>query len=203
MAPERHCAAGNSRFPKRLLDARELLTIALDEAFGPEAIDQELDAGLGALDAIGILVVQRDHRLHGDEQVVLLDEGLDCDRFVRLVPEATAGDDLEPKALHAISISALDGNDAQVVDHRLRAIRLAAGEADLELARQLLVERVAQEVPNRGLQVMIDVGVLLRANAGKRAGRHVADGVAAGFPCGQAGARPDRASHSGVFSSGT
>ena len=55
-------------------------------------------------------------------------------------------------------------------------------------ARHLLVERVAQKVAHRGLQMMIHVRVLSRAHSGQRTRGDVADGVAAGFARGEAGA---------------
>ncbi len=73
------------------------------------------------------------------------------------------------------------GDDAEVVDQALGAIGLAAGEADLDLARHLLVQRVAQEVRHGAVEVRGDIGVLARADAGERAGGDVADGVAAGL----------------------
>ena len=44
--------------------ALELLVESRDEAFDAEALDQELDAGLRALGAVRVLLVQLDHRFH-------------------------------------------------------------------------------------------------------------------------------------------
>ena len=62
----------------------------------------------------------------------------------------------------------------------------AAGEVDLELARQPLAQRVAHEVLERGLGPRRDVEELVRAGAGEVAGHHVAHGVAARLAGGQA-----------------
>ena len=68
---------------------------------------------------------------------------------------------------------------ADVVEHRLAAVRRAAAEVDLELAGEALGERVAQEPPVGGLGPRRDVEDLERARAGEVAAGHVADGVAA------------------------
>ena len=82
----------------------------------------------------------------------------------------------------------VDGDDADVVEHRLTAVGGAAGEVDLELARQALPERVAHEVAERRLGPLRDVEHLVRAGAGEVATLDVADGVAARL----AGREPDR-----------
>ena len=147
---------------------------------GAEALDEELDPRLGALGAVGVLLVQRDHRLHRRDQLVLRHERGDHDRLARLVAEPAAGQ--QPEAGRAVLAR---GDHGEVVQHALRAIALAAGKAHLEFARHLLVERIAQEIMHRVIEVRGDIGVLARAHAGERAGRHVAHRVVAGLARGQ------------------
>ena len=105
-----------------------------------------------------------------------------------LAPEA-AGDE-HPEALldGAVLGGAGRGDDADVVEHGLAAVGLAAREVDLELAGQALGEGVAQEVLEGGLGPRADVERLVGAGAGEVAAHHVADGVAARL----AGREPDR-----------
>ncbi len=169
---------------QRLFGAREFLAILFAEAVRTEAVDQEFDARLGALGAVRIFVVQGHQRFQREQQFVLGNEFLDHDRLVRLVAQTAAG--LHHESLLSV---AADRHHAGIVQQRLRAIRLAAGEADLELARQLLGERVAQEMLHRAIQVRADIRVFARAYARQRAGRHVAHGVAARLARGQPGLR--------------
>ena len=160
---------------------RELFAVLLQEALDAEPVDQELDARLGPLDAVRVTVVQRDDRLHHHQELALLDERFHHDGLVRLVAETTAGKDLESEPV------ALPHRDhREIVQQPLSAVRLAAGEADLELARQLLVEGIAQEMADRAVHVARHVDVLLRTDACERAGGDVADGVAAGLARGEA-----------------
>ena len=88
----------------------------------------------------------------------------------------------------AVRQRARHGDHAGVVEHRLAAIGRAAGEVDLELARQALRERVAHEVLERRLRPLRDVEHLLRAGAGEVATLDVAHRVAARL----AARQPDR-----------
>ncbi len=128
--------------------------------------------------------MQGDDRLHARDQVLLGDEFLDGDRMARLVAEAAAGEDLEAELTVL-----LDRDDREVVEHALRAVGLAGREADLELARQVLGQRVAQEIAHRMLLVLADIDALARADTGERAAGDVAHGVVAGLARGQADAR--------------
>ena len=67
-----------------------------------------------------------------------------------------------------------------------RVVLGAALERDLELARQRRAQRVAQEVARERLGVRRDVERLVRGDAGVRAGRDVADRVAARLARGEA-----------------
>ncbi len=77
------------------------------------------------------------------------------------------------------------GDDPDVVEHGLAAVGDAAREIDLELPRESLGDRVAQEVPEGRLGPGLDVEDLVRAGAGEVAPHDVADGVGAGLPGGE------------------
>ena len=109
----------------------------------------------------------------------------------------------KPGSTRAVGQRAGGGDDAGVVEHRLAAVGAAAGEVDLELARQALAQRVAHEVLERGLGPRGDVEHLVRAGAGEVAGHHVADGVAAGLAAGEADRRRCRRMTSGTRVSST
>ena len=85
------------------------------------------------------------------QQVLAGRELLERQRRVRVGAEA-AGDEHPEAALDGAVVRVRgDGDDADVVEHRLAAVGGAAGEVDLELARQALGDRVAQEVVEGGL----------------------------------------------------
>ena len=155
---------------------RELFAVLLEEALDAKPVDQELDPRLGPLDPVRVTVVEGDDGLHHHQELALLDERFDHDRLVRLVAQSAAGKNLEPEP-----IAVPHRDDREVVQEPLRTIGFAAGKTDLELARKLLVQRIAQKVPDRAVHETRDVDVLLRANARERARGDVADGVATGF----------------------
>src|SRR5207302_874870 len=66
-----------------------------------------------------------------------------------------------------------------VVEHGLAAVGGAAGEVDLELARETLRVRVAQQMPEGRLRPRADVEDLERAGPGEVAALDVSHGVAA------------------------
>ena len=103
--------------------------------------------------------------------------------------EAAGDEHAEAAVDRAVVEGAGRGDDADVVEHRLTAVGLAAREVDLELARQPLRERMAEEMLERSLGPRRDVEILERARAGEMAGLHVADGVAARLTCRHAGRR--------------
>ena len=94
----------------------------------------------------------------------------------------------KPCSISPSSLRAGRGDDADVVEHRLAAVGVAAREVDLELAGQPLGERVADEVAVGRLGPRRDVERLERAGAGEVATHHVAHRVAARLTGGQ----PDR-----------
>src|SRR2546422_8667902 len=69
--------------------------------------------------------------------------------------------------------------------NRAIAIVLAAGEGDLELARQVVKIGMAQEIPRHAQCVRRHVKRFPGANPGYRAGSHVAYGVTASLPRGK------------------
>ncbi len=103
-----------------------------------------------------------------------------------LAPRPPATNTRKPGSIEPSSRRAGGGDDADVVEHGLAAVGVAAGEVELELAGQALGQRMAQEVLERGLGPGADVEDLVGAGAGEVAALDVADGVAAGLPGGQA-----------------
>ena len=125
--------------------------------------------------------MQRHQRLHREQQLVLRDEFLDHDRLARLVPQPTGSPD--HKAVPAVFV---DRNYAAIVQQGLRAIRLAGRETDLEFARQLLVQRIAQEMLHHAIQMLRHIDVFTRAYAGQAASRNIAHRIAARLARGHA-----------------
>src|SRR6266403_2218304 len=84
-----------------------------------------------------------------------------------------------------------------VVDSGNRAIAVvfAAGECNLELARQVVKIRMPQQIARDAQSVRSDVKRFARANPGNGAGRHVAHRVAASLARGKA--RRGEAAHGG------
>ena len=78
-------------------------------------------------------------------------EVLEGQRRVRVGAETAGDEHAEPGLGRAVVERARRRDHADVVEHRLAAIGRAAGEVDLELARQALAQRVAHEVLERGL----------------------------------------------------
>ncbi len=80
--------------------------------------------------------------------------------------------------------------------NRAIAIVLAAGESDLELARQVVKIGMAQEISGDAQSVRSNVECFAGANAGHRATRDVAHGVSASFAGGKA--RVGKQAHGGA-----
>ena len=115
------------------------------------------------------------------EQVLAGRELLEGERRVRVGAEAAGDEHPEAGLAGAVVERAGGGDDADVVEHGLAAVGLAAGEVDLELAGEALGERVAEEVLEGGLGPRADVERLVRAGAGE---------VAAHARCGRCRRRP-------------
>ena len=98
---------------------------------------------------------------------------------MRVGAQAAGDEHAEARLDIAIVVRARRRDHADVVEHGLTAVGRAAGEVDLELARQSLPERVAHEVTERGLGPRADVEHLVRARAREMASLDVAHRVAA------------------------
>ena len=153
-----------------------------------ELVDDPLQAGPQLVVAVAGLLEDPQDRLEGGEEVLLGGELLEGQRGVGVGAEAAGDEDPEALLDGAVLEGAAGGDDADVVEHGLAAVGLAAREVDLELAGQALGERVVEEVVERGLGPRADVEGLVGAGAGEVAAHDVADGVAAGL----AGGEPDR-----------
>ena len=103
-----------------------------------------------------------------------------------LAPKPAGDEHAEAGLEGAVGQRPVDGDDADVVEHRLTAVGHASGEVDLELPGQPLGVRAAQEVLEGGIGPRRDVEDLVRAGAGQVAAGDVADGVAARLPAREA-----------------
>ena len=110
---------------------------------------------------------------------------------MRVGAETAGHEHAEPGLDGAVGERAVHRDDAGVVEHRLAAVGGAAGEVDLELAGQPLGDRVAEEEVLDRLGPRADVEHLVGARAGEVAAGHVADGVAARLPAGEADRRQE------------
>ncbi len=99
---------------------------------------------------------------------------------VRVGPQTAAHDNFE--SANAVADFRVY---ADVVD-RSQPASFTAAQGDFEFARQVLSQRMPQKITGDGFGVRGDVELLLFAGAGFVAGGHVADGIAAGFPGGEA-----------------
>jgi len=152
--------------------------------FDADVGQQELQAGLVSVLPLAEPVEDVDDGRSGGQQVGGSGERLQgLGRSRRGTQPAT---DQQPEARLCRTVLPDRCQPAQVVHGGVGAVAGAAGEGDLELAGQPLRERVAQEVVAQLRRVGCDVERLMRANAGQRAGRHVAHDVAAGFAGGEA-----------------
>ena len=138
----------------------------------------------------------RRHASTVGEQVLAGREVLERLRGVRRGAEPAGEEHLEAGLERAVGAGPGEGDDADVVEHRLAAVRRAAREVDLELAGEALGDRVAEEEVGDGLRPRRDVEHLERAGAGEVAAGDVADGVAAGLAAGEAD-RAEEAEHLG------
>ena len=149
-------------------------------------VDEPLHAGPELVVAVAVVGEDPEDRLDRGEQVLARRELLEGERGVRVGAEAAGDEHAEAGLAGAVVERAGGGDHADVVEHRLAAVGLAAGEVDLELAGQALGERVVEEVLEGGLGPRADVEVLVGAGAGEVAAHDVADGVAARLPGGEA-----------------
>ncbi len=164
-------------FPRTLRQGQQAVELFLeqaDELLRAEALHDELDARLVAVDAIGIALMDAGQRLHDGRQLLLGDEGQHLGGRLRLAAQATADEDAE--TLLAILF---DRDQAEIVETDAGAIGGAARDRRLDLARHVLHQRVADPAGRQLLGDLARVDMLARAIAGQRAGGDVAEGVAA------------------------
>ena len=158
------------------LGAGELFVEKFAEGLLAEALDDELDARGVAVTPVRIALVEAHQRLEHRRQLALDDEVADQGSGARDAAEAAAGIDLE--ALPAV----LDRrHQPEIVDRGGAAVSAAARHRRLELARHVLDQRMADPASRQPLGDLARIDVLARADAGKRAGAHVAERVAAGL----------------------
>ena len=149
--------------------------------FDAELVDDPLQSCAQLVVAVAGLVEHAQCRLDRRQEVFASREVLEGKCRMRCRTEAAC--DVHAKAVFDGSVLCLaaDRDDADVVEHRLAAVRRATGEVDLELARQALADRVAHEVAESRLGPRGHVEFLVRARTGEVAGHHVAHGVTAGL----------------------
>ena len=138
---------GQSRAPRQEL---ALLDDALAQLVDAHRVDEPLHAGADLVVAVAVVVERAQARLDRRQQVFAGGELLERLRRVRVGAE-TAGDEHLEAGFDRCRrrACAIDGDDADVVEHRLAAVGGAAGEVDLELAGQALRVRVAQQEVGR------------------------------------------------------
>ena len=169
--------------------AGQLLLHLLAEGVDADLVDQHLDAGPGAVDSQPVLAVEDPEDGLRDLQVVAvveLHEVVERGRHARHDRGAAAHADL-----HAPDAVALARNEGDVMDAGDRAVLVGGREGGLDLAGHQLRGGVAHEVAHVGAGVRGDVEQLALGDARPRVAGHVADGVAAALPRGQAGVRDD------------
>ena len=142
-----------------------------------QLLDDEFHPRLVAVLPVAQVVEDLDHGVAGGQQVLHWHE--------LVQEERDAGRGAQPAARrHAEAdgtVRIFCRQEAEIVNGRHGAVVPAPGEGDLELARQALVERVAQEMCGDRLGIGGHVEDLALADAGQVAGGDVADGVAAGL----------------------
>ena len=100
---------------------------------------------------------------------------------------AQAAADIALKTPDVFAVDLADLGDAsEVMDRHPGMVGRTAFEGEFKFARQILTDRIAQEIFRDGMRVRPDVKDFLLGHTGIRAGRHIAHGVAAGFARGQA-----------------
>jgi hypothetical protein len=158
------------------------LVLAL-EFLETELLDGVLQAGARSVGPVAHAVEDLGHGLGHQRHVRSGDELVQDPRRDRCGAEAPGDQHLEP----ALTVDHA-GDEAEVVDGRLRPIQLVAGEGDLELAGEGPETGIAEQVLLTPLRVRQHVEGLVRRDAGERVRRHIAHGISAGL----AGREPDR-----------
>ena len=144
---------------------------------GPAFLEEEvLHAGLGAVFAQFLLAAEDlRHGARDADDLIGQNKGIQAHGQVRLFGEAAA--DAHRVANLAVELGRSEGN---VVDLRVRTPRGTAGDADFELAREIVEFRIAGQLfGDFGGQRRGD-HQLIGGHAGQRAAGHVAQHIAAG-----------------------
>ncbi|CAB4878411.1 unannotated protein [freshwater metagenome] len=143
-----------------------------------ELVNDPLEAGAQFVVTVAGLLEHAQHGLDRGEQVLAGREFLEGKSRVRSGTEPSG--DVHTKAgLHRAVLERSGGSHhADIVEHRLAAIRGTTREVHLELAGEPLAERVAHEVSIDGFGPGCDVKMLVRARAGEVTRHHIAHRVA-------------------------
>ena len=147
------------------------------ELLKAQLLDDELHPGLVPVLAVAERIEDLDHGLDRRDQIVHRDELAQDLADAGSGPESAA--DGHPEADSPVVTAS--GQQADVVNGGQGAVVAAAGEGDLELSGQALVERIAQQVQCDGFRVRRHVEHLALADSRQVAGGHVAHRVGAGF----------------------
>ena len=147
------------------------------ELLKAQLLDDELHPGLVPVLAVAERIEDLDHGLDRRDQIVHRDELAQDLADAGSGPESAA--DGHPEADSPVVTA--NGQQADVVNGGQGAVVAAAGEGDLELSGQALVERIAQQVQCDGFRVRRHVEHLALADSRQVAGGHVAHRVGAGF----------------------
>ena len=108
----------------------KFLAVFFQKTFLAKTLNQKLDPRLGALGAVGILVMQGHQCFQRKQQLVFWNEFFNHDGLMWFVSQAAARFNHEavlPVFLHC--------HHAGIMQQRLRTIGLATGKAHLEFAR--------------------------------------------------------------------
>src|SRR5215211_2994897 len=165
--------------------ALELLLDHLAEGVDADLVDQDLDAGAGAVDAQPLLAVEEAEDGLGDLQVVAV---VEFDEVVE--GGGDAGHDGRAAAdphLDAPDAVADARDEADVVDAGDRDVLVGRGERRLDLARHQLGDRVADEVADVRARIGRDIEGLALGDAREGVAGDVAHRVAAALARGEAG----------------
>ena len=158
------------------------------EFFEADLVDQPLHAGPELVLTVAVTVEDPEDRLERGEEVLTRREVLQRQGRMRRGTETARHVHTEAGLERSVLALASDGDDAGIVEHGLATVRRAARKVDLELPRESLSQRVAQEVAIGGLGPRGDVEDLVRAGTCKMARLHVANRVTARLAAGE----PDR-----------
>src|SRR5215217_5761675 len=160
----------SERYPRsrRQLDPEPLL---------PQLLHQIAQAAGPAVVAVAELVEELRHGAADLDRMLGMNEDVDVRREARSIGEPATDQQVEPDR----PVVEPGRDESQIVDLRLGAVLAAAGDAHLELARQIGVLAVTGEEIADGHRDWVGVDDLFAVDPGDRAAEHVARRVAAGL----------------------